>query len=140
MKKLLFTLLIAVTMLCGTGDLSAASAQSGDMYIPPCISTPSGLKTLEDIAGKCEETSDSDELNFTQKEYAFMIQFCNEILEGAGEADANGTSESFLENNKPYVDMVEGFATLLSAAYQEGSLSAANKQAFEKLIMEVSNL
>lgn len=138
MKKILFVLAIC---LFGMSQNAGASVYSTlpvmqNIVMLPCLEGE-GLDMLDNISNKCSDESVSCN-DFTQAEYAYMIRFCNEMLDAADEYDARGESELFIENSKDQMDLLIGFVTLLTLADNEGVLDVSNKKRLEEMSNRLS--
>lgn len=137
MKNILLTLILAVTMLAGAENIYASS-QYDEIFIPPCLSTETGMNTLNSISEKYKSNRQTGDYGFTQSEYAFMIQINQEWDAKCDETGASALYEEthiFFHRNRGILNIVEAFCVLVSQAYTEGKLDAANKKAFKKMML-----
>ncbi len=90
-------------------------------------------RKLMAIAAKCDDP-DFSLYSLSQSDYAFMISFCNMMMDTAEEADMAGRSEEYQQEFQEFQELLEGFAMLLSAAYTEDMLDSANSHDFEVMM------
>lgn len=140
MKKIILALAVCLFGFyqnAGASVYTSLPAMDGIVMIP-CLQGD-GIDMLERISEKCENDNVSTN-DFTQGEYAYMIKFINEMLDAADEYDARGESDRFIEESKDQMELLTGFATLLSVADSEGKLDRANSAALAKLMERVDEL
>lgn len=140
MKKIILALAICLFGFCqnaGASVYTSLPAMDGIVMIP-CLQGD-GIDMLERISEKCENDNVSTN-DFTQAEYAYMIKFINEMLDAADEYDTRGESDRFIEKSKDQMELLTGFATLLSVADSEGKLDSTNSAALAKLMERVDEL
>lgn len=140
MKKIILALAICLFGFChnaGASVYTSLPAIDGIVMIP-CLQGD-GIDMLARISEKCENDNVSTN-DFTQAEYAYMIKFINEMLDAADEYDARGESDRYIEESKDQMELLTGFATLLSVADSEGKLDSTNSAALAKLMERIEDI
>lgn len=90
-------------------------------------------RKLMSIGEKCNNPNFEIE-DLSQSDFAFMISYCNMMLDAAEEADSQGTPDQFVEEYSEFIDLVEGFVQLLEFANTQNLLDSSNSHDYALLM------
>lgn len=143
MKKLLIVLTLFVSMF-------AASSQAAVVTILPASQSASsiaclkgaGMNTLRSIFDKCMDEN-TDVGDFSQKEYSFMIDFCDQTvdfyLENRDMMELNQDYDG-IEELDDQLEVAVFFLSVLADANEVDALNSANQERLYKFADKMEQL
>ncbi len=131
MKKLLLIFVFCFTLIAPQlhAEEPGIFADEEEVLMLPCYEN-GGLDILSGIVEKCGDENLKIS-SFTQKEFSFMLDFCNEFINAMEDAEKKGEEESFMENTKEEYGLTIGFAIFLMEADDEKLLNEENHARLE---------